>query len=66
MSLNIDFNMGAESDALFNSLLAAHEGLSPSQSEQVNAALILLLVNHIGDAVVVRDAINRARASIDQ
>lgn len=66
MSLNIDFNMGAESDALFNNLLAAHEGLSPSQSEQVNAALILLLVNHIGDAVVVRDAITRARASIDQ
>ena len=66
MSLNIDFNMGAESDALFNNLLAAHEGFSQSQSEQLNAALILLLVNHIGDAVVVRDAINRARASLDQ
>ena len=46
MSLNIDFNMGAESDALFNTLLAAHEGLSPSQSEQLNAALILLLVGY--------------------
>ena len=65
MSLNIDFNMGADSDDLFNGLLA-HEGLSPSQSEQMNAALILLLMNHIGDAAVIRDAVDRARSSLDR
>ena len=66
MSLNIDFNMGADGDDLFNGLLAAHEGLSPSQSEQMNAALILLLMNHIGDAAVIRDAVDIARLSLDR
>jgi hypothetical protein len=31
----------------------------------MNAAMILLLMNHIGDPAVIRDAIARARAALD-
>lgn len=66
MVLNTEFNLGADSDALFNELLQAHEGLSAAQSEQLNAGLILILMNHIGDAGAIREAIARARAALDK
>jgi len=65
MSVNTDFNLGAESDALYNELLDAHSGLSAEKSSQLNSALILVMMNHIGDAAIIRDAIRTARASID-
>ena len=65
MPLNTAFNLGAESDALFNELLQAHEGLSRAQSEQLNAGLILILMNHVGDADTFREAMARARAALD-
>ena len=65
MTLNTDFNLGAESDALFNELVQAHDGLSREQSEQLNAGLILILMNHIGEAGVIREAVTRARAALD-
>jgi len=66
MSLTTNFNLGADSDRLFNELLDAHDGLSREQSEQLNAGLILILMNHIGDAATVREAISRARAALDR
>ena len=65
MTLNTEFNLGKQSDSLFNELLDAHQGLSSDQSNQMNAAMILLLMNHIGDPAVIRDAIARARAALD-
>ena len=65
MPLNTDFNLGTEGDGLFNDLLNAHNGLTDDESSQLNAAIILLLSNHIGDAAVIRDAITQARASLD-
>lgn len=65
MTINTDFNLGADSDALYNELLDAHAGLSADKSNQLNAALILVMMNHIGDAAIIRDAIRTARASID-
>jgi hypothetical protein len=65
MTLNTEFNLGTNSDALFNELLQAHEGLSPEQSEQLNAGLILILINHIGEADTIREAVARARAALD-
>ena len=64
MALNTEFNLGLESDRLFNELLGAHDGLDREQSEQLNAGLILILMNHIGEPEVIRDAIARARASL--
>ena len=65
MVLNTDFNLGADSDSLFNELLQAHDGLNAAQSEQMNAGLILILMNHIGEADIIREAITRARAALD-
>ena len=66
MALNTEFNLGPESDRLFNELLGAHDGLDRERSEQLNAGLILILMNHIGEPEVIRDAIARARASLDR
>ena len=66
MALNTEFNLGLESDRLFNELLGAHHGLDREQSEQLNAGLILILMNHIGEPEVIREAIARARASLDR
>ena len=65
MNVKTDFNLGSESDALYNKLLDAHSGLSAEKSSQLNAALILVMMNHIGDAAIIRDAIRTARTSID-
>ena len=66
MALNTEFNLGPESDRLFNELLGAHDGLDREQSEQLNAGLILILMNHIGEPEVIRAAISRARAALDR
>ena len=66
MALNTEFNLGAESDRLFNDLLSAHDGLDREQSEQLNAGLILILMNHIGEPEVIREAIARARAALER
>ncbi|MEI2416977.1 DUF2783 domain-containing protein [Orrella sp. JC864] len=49
-------------DAFYETLIRAHEGLAPAQSHAMNAALVLLLANHVGDAQVLRQALAHARA----
>ena len=53
-----DFSPG---DDFYEALIEAHEGLSDEQSEALNARLILLLANHIGDLRVLRQALQTAR-----
>ena len=48
-------------DEAYALLLSAHEGLSKSESEALNARLILTLFNHVGDLDVIREAIDLAR-----
>ena len=48
-------------DAVFAALVAAHEGLDEAASRRVDAALVLLLANHIGEDALVLDAIAMAR-----
>lgn len=55
-----DFSPG---DDFYEALIEAHHGLSERQSEALNARLILLLANHIGDVPVLRQALTRARAN---
>jgi hypothetical protein len=50
-------------DEFYNVFLEAHEGLNEQQSAMVNAKLILLLANHIGDLDVIREALALARAN---
>jgi len=49
-------------DELYQLLVDAHQGLSPAQSRQLDASLVLLLANHIGDARVVAEAVGVAHA----
>lgn len=54
----------ADPDALYAAIIAAHEGLTESESVALNARLILLLANHIGDGAVLDEALATARRSI--
>jgi len=63
MPLNIAPNL-SEPDDFYAALIDAHHELSAAQSEALNAALALLLANHIGDMAVLREALARARQSV--
>jgi hypothetical protein len=54
----------ADPDAVFVALVAAHRDLSSEESRRLDAALVLLLANHIGDRAVLDEAIAAARAAI--
>ena len=51
-------------DAFYDALIAAHHGLTDAQSELLNARLVLLLANHVGDLSVLREAIALARSGV--
>lgn len=48
-------------DAFYEHLVAAHQGLDQAQSAQLNARLILLLANQVGDGAVLAECVNAAR-----
>ena len=62
-SLNVDLNLTTPDD-FYAALVELHLGLTDEQSELVNARLIMLLANHIGDIEVLREAMRRAREQI--
>ena len=45
-------------------LIAAHEGLDDEASQRLNARLVLMLSNHIGDLRVLREALQAARQGL--
>lgn len=53
----------ADPDALFEALVAAHRDLDQAASRRLDARLVLLLANHIGDMQVLREAITLALAT---
>ena len=50
-------------DDIYNAIVDAHKGLSDEECRTFDARLILLLVNHIGDEEVIREALKAARPS---
>ncbi len=48
-------------DGFYDELLQAHEGLDKQESDALNARLVLILANHIGDRDVLRQALQAAR-----
>ena len=62
-ALNIEPNLPAPDD-FYERLLALHRDLTAEQSLRVNARLILLLANHIGDPLVLDAAMAKARSGI--
>jgi hypothetical protein len=61
--LNTDLNLISPDD-FYEMLVELHRDLSEEQSELVNARLILLLANHIGDMEVLREAVRVAREDV--
>jgi hypothetical protein len=70
--LNTDPNFGipgqqarygySAGDDFYEMLIAGHQGLDDEQSELMNARLVLLLANHIGDLRILKAAIDLARS----
>jgi hypothetical protein len=52
-------------DEFYEALIDLHRGLSDEQSQLVNAKLILLLANHIGDMDTLREAMAAAREGVE-
>jgi hypothetical protein len=50
-----------DADSFYEQLLDAHQGLSSEQSQLLDARLILLLANQVGDAKVLKECIEAAR-----
>lgn len=53
----------SDPDGAFRALMLAHRGLDAPQSAALNARLVLLLANHIGDGDVLVQAIAQAVAA---
>ena len=51
----------AQPDDVYNAIVDAHKDLDDEQCRAFDARLILLLVNHIGDEAVIREALKEAR-----
>ena len=60
MTLNTTPNL-PDPDGFYATLLAAHKGLTETQSHTLNARLVLILANHIGDPATLQAALNLAR-----
>ena len=58
-------NAYSPGDDFYEALIDSHRGLDDAQSQAVNARLILLLANHIGDLRVLREALAAARHGAD-
>jgi hypothetical protein len=62
-ALNTKPNLAAADD-FYEDLIVLHRDLTEAQSALVNAKLILLLANHVGDRDVLREAMEAAREGI--
>jgi hypothetical protein len=60
MALSTSSNFAQPDDA-FRAIVEAHRGLSEKQSADLDAALVLILANHIGDLGVLREALVLAK-----
>lgn len=50
-----------DADGFYEQLLDAHQGLSEQQSALLNARLILLLANQVGDAKLLKECVEAAK-----
>ena len=61
-AMKTDANI-ADPDGFYEAWIAAHEGLSDEESADLDARLVLLLANQVGDQEVLLDCIAAARAA---
>ncbi len=60
--LNLEPNL-SRTDDFYQMLIDMHQGLDDAESQMVNAKLILLLSNHIGDVGILQQAMEIARTA---
>jgi hypothetical protein len=53
----------ADPDGFYEALMEAHRGLDEAASRRLDARLVILLANHIGDDAILREALALARAA---
>jgi hypothetical protein len=51
-------------DEAYARLIAAHDGLTEADSHALNARLVLILMNHIGDDQVLTEALKQAAETL--
>jgi uncharacterized protein DUF2783 len=51
-------------DRAYRALIEAHRGLSDEESAALNSSLVLILANHIGDQIVLQEALALAKQSM--
>lgn len=62
MAAKLRTELGVENpDDFYAQLLELHDGLSDAKSHKLNAKVILMLANHIGDAEVLNETLTYAR-----
>lgn len=52
--------LGPAGDVFYAALLEAHESLSAEDSARLNARLVLILANQVGDADILKAALRKA------
>jgi len=55
----------ADPDRTYRALIEAHRGLSDEDSAALNSRLVLILANHIGEHMVLQEAIALAKQSLE-
>jgi Protein of unknown function (DUF2783) len=64
-AVRLEENFRGRGDDFYEALIRAHEGLSDAESHTLNARLVLILANHIGDLTIVQEALTLARRSLE-
>jgi Protein of unknown function (DUF2783) len=64
-ALRLEENFRGRGDEFYEALIRAHQGLSDADSHTLNARLVLILANHIGDPGALEEALALARGSIE-
>ncbi|MFS2005467.1 DUF2783 domain-containing protein [Duganella sp. CT11-25] len=67
--MNAPLNLGQnldDYDDFYDMLSDSHQDLDEAQSKMLNAQLVLLLSNHIGDLAVLRQAFALARVDVER
>lgn len=55
-------NLGEQGDAFYSALMKTHEGLDEAESHTLNARLVLMMANQIGDFSTLEKILSKARA----
>lgn len=57
--------LSPQQDDFYEALMRAHDGLSEAESHALNARLVLMMANRIGDLAVLQDLLETARGYSD-